>query len=81
MTLADGDVYADGKIVRKDWPTLTAMAILVDSSQYQPASMPRCRSGGPIETKAAGGPTDEGFASASPTTIGRRPIPPRASIG
>jgi signal peptidase I len=38
MTIADGDVYADGKILRKDWPTLSALAIEVGSSEHQPKS-------------------------------------------
>jgi signal peptidase I len=46
ITLSDGDLYADGKILRKDWDVLSAMAIVVDSADYQPhsdAAAPRWR--------------------------------------
>ena len=46
ITLSDGDVYADGEILRKDWDVLSAMAIVVDAADYQPhsdAAAPRWR--------------------------------------
>ena len=36
IALSDGDLYADGEILRKDWDILSAMAIVVDSGDYQP---------------------------------------------
>jgi signal peptidase I len=36
ITLSDGDLYADGEILRKDWDILSAMAVVVDAGDYQP---------------------------------------------
>jgi signal peptidase I len=38
ISLSDGDLYADGEIVRKDWDVLSALAIVVDAGNYQPSS-------------------------------------------
>ncbi|HTU26548.1 MAG TPA: S26 family signal peptidase [Pirellulales bacterium] len=35
ISLTDGDVYVNGKILRKDWDVLQSMSILVDSADYQ----------------------------------------------
>ena len=61
ITLTDGDVYADGKIVRKDWPTLAAMAIAVDSGQHRPASGASLSTWRPDGDDSRWRPTDGGF--------------------
>ncbi|HEX4143899.1 MAG TPA: S26 family signal peptidase [Pirellulales bacterium] len=38
ITISDGDLYANGEILRKDWDVLSTMAIVVDSAEYQPHS-------------------------------------------
>jgi signal peptidase I len=40
ITLSDGDIYANGEIVRKDWDVLSAMAIVVDTGEYQSHTEP-----------------------------------------
>jgi signal peptidase I len=51
ITLSDGDVYADGEILRKDWDMLSVMAVMVDAADYHPPSgdaAPRWRPEGEV---------------------------------
>ena len=72
ITLSDGDLYADGEIVRKDWDVLSAMAIVVDAGRLPArAPTPRHPAGGPIAKIAAGARTAEGFEIDQVASLGR----------
>ncbi len=38
ITLSDGDLYADGQILRKEWEVLSDMAIVIDAADYSSKS-------------------------------------------
>jgi signal peptidase I len=70
ITLSDGDVYVDGKILRKDWVTLQSLTIVVDAAEYQPTAETEVSRWLPERTDSGWHATNKGFKvdDAEPST-------------